>query len=143
MRYREEGRVQQGSEFTGFRPALTPGEVRDVQALLRVLLSREANYDELVADLDNVRLARAIVHRFSTNASRTITGFFALDLDSQLRVIVNVGANDLVLANNSASSSAANRILCHTGANITLGPNESALIFYDRTSARVRTVGFV
>lgn len=142
-RYQEVGRVSPTSEQVGGRRALTPSEVKDVQTLLRILLSREANYDELTTDQNNFSLGHAVVHRISTNASRTITGFNALDLDSQLRVIVNVGANDLVLANNSGLSSAQNRILCHTGANITLNPNESALIFYDRTSAIVRTVGFV
>lgn len=144
MRYQEESRVNPGSQQVGGRPFLSDGDVRDVQAFLRVLRNREANYDPIIADQDNFRLSRAVVHRLNpTGATRTITGFRALDLDSNLRVIVNVGTQDLVLANNSGSSTAENRILTHTGANITLNPNESALIIYDRTSARVRTVGFV
>jgi hypothetical protein len=141
-RYREEGRVNQGSEFAYTGPKLTPGEIREIQTLLHILRNRETSYS-IDADQNNFRLARGIIHRFTTDASRTITGFNALDLDSQIRLIVNVGAtNNLVLANENVGSASPNRIITHTGSDITLGPNESVLIFYDRTSARVRTVGF-
>lgn len=142
-RYREEGRVGPGRRQVSSRPALTAAQVKAVQTLLRQRPNLEASYD-ITADQDNFKLTGdAIVHRFTTDAARTITGFRALDLDSNVRVIVNVGTQNLVLANDSASSSAQNRILCHTGANITLNQNESVAIFYDRTSSRVRTIGFV
>lgn len=143
-RYREESRVNQGSGFVGSQPGLTPAEVATVRALLRILRNQEANYPLLSADQDNFPLKRAIVHRFDpTGATRTITGFRALDLDSQIRVILNTGSQNLVLAHNSGLSAVQNQIICHTSGNITLNQNESALIIYDRTSARVRTLGFV
>lgn len=142
-RYREEGRVQQGSEFAYIVPKLTPGEVRALQTLLRTLPNREANY-RIDGDQDNFILIRAVVHRIEpAGGTCAITGFRALDLDSQVRVILNSSASeDLVLANENAGSEDQNQIVTHTGSDITLGPNASVLIFYDRTSARVRTVGF-
>lgn len=56
----------------------------------------------------------------------------------QEHVLVNVGANGIILKNQSASSSAANRFLCSTGADITLNANEAADIFYDATTQRWR-----
>jgi len=78
--------------------------------------------------------------RLSTDASRTVTGltFTAAQVDGQSHVIVNVGANDLVLANESASSTAVNRFKTTTGADITLTANQQATIFYDATTARWR-----
>jgi hypothetical protein len=142
-RYREESRVNQGSRYANTRPSLTPAQIADLQDLLNALRDREATYAQLTGDRNDFQLERVIVHRLTTDASRTITGFNANNLSGDIQVIANVGSNDLVLANNSGSSSAVNRILCHTGANITLNPNESVPIFYDKTSARVRTIGFV
>lgn len=56
----------------------------------------------------------------------------------QEHVLVNVGANGIILKHQSASSSAANRFLCSTGADITLNANEAADIFYDATTQRWR-----
>jgi hypothetical protein len=50
----------------------------------------------------------------------------------------NVGANDIVLQNENASSTAANRFTNSTGADITLGANKCALCMYDATSSRWR-----
>lgn len=79
--------------------------------------------------------------RLSTDASRTLTGltFGGGGVgDGQVHLIVNVGSNDLVLAHESASSTAANRFLCSTGANITLSANQAADLIYDGTTQRWR-----
>ena len=78
---------------------------------------------------------------FSTDASRNFTGFAGAR--PGLTVFCNVGTQDGVIVNNSGSSAAANRVLCHTGANITLNAGESAILIYDYSSSRWRTVGFV
>lgn len=75
--------------------------------------------------------------RLSSDASRTITGFSAKGND-QLLWIINVGSFDIVLANASGSSSAANQILTSTGANITIPALGVALLFYDVTTSRWR-----
>ena len=77
------------------------------------------------------------VWRLTSDASRTITGI-AIQRDNDTQWIVNGGANDIVLAHQNAGSAAANRIITHTGANVTLNADESALLWYDDTDARWR-----
>lgn len=81
--------------------------------------------------------------RLATDASRTITGLtFAsrgADLsDGEVHIIVNVGANDIVFAHESASSTAVNRILSSTGANITISPNQAVEFIGDSATSRWR-----
>lgn len=79
--------------------------------------------------------------RLSTDASRTLTGLVFTGGgvgDGQVHLLVNVGANDLVLAHENASSTAGNRFLCSTGASITLSANQAADLIYDSTTARWR-----
>lgn len=78
--------------------------------------------------------------RLSTDASRTITGF-ANGSDGRQLVAVNVGANDLILGDEDAGSSAINRIITGHGVSITLDPDASAHLWYDLTSARWRVMG--
>ena len=96
----------------------------------------ETSPPQLVADQNNYSLADAILTRFTTDAARTITGFAGAK--SGIKIIANVGSFNLVLANNSGSSDAANRILTHSGANITLTPGQLAIMTYDVTSASWR-----
>ena len=96
----------------------------------------ETSPEQLTADQNNYSLADAILTRFSTDAARTITGFGGAK--AGVKMIANVGSNNLVLANNSASSDAENRILTHSGANITLTGGQLAIMIYDFTSARWR-----
>jgi hypothetical protein len=81
--------------------------------------------------------ATALYIRLSTDASRTITGFAAPATARQV-VIVNVGVQDLVITNLDALSAAPNRVITGTGASVTIGPDESAVLFYDLTTARWR-----
>ena len=77
------------------------------------------------------------VWRVDTDASRTITGI-AVQQGSDTQWITNVGANNLVLAHQNVSSAASNRIISPTGANLTLGPDESACLWHDTTTDRWR-----
>lgn len=81
-----------------------------------------------------------LYQRWNTDASRNITGlaFTAAQADGQTHVIVNVGSQSIVLANESASSTAANRFHNSTGADITLSANQEADCWYDGTTARWR-----
>lgn len=76
--------------------------------------------------------------RWSSDASRDVTGLSISQTDGDMHVIVNVGSNDIVLKHESASSTAANRFLCSTGADITLTANQAAEIWYDGTTQRWR-----
>jgi hypothetical protein len=96
--------------------------------------------ETVTADQNNYSLPQNQIIRITTDASRTFTGFAGAR--DGIVVFANVGGFDAVIANDSASSAAPNRVLCHTGANITLGPKESALLFYDFVTLKWRTIGF-
>lgn len=90
--------------------------------------------------------------RVSTDgvAARTITGFDVAATSVRVNDtiwIVNVDATgagspngDIILAHQNASSTASNRIITNTGANLTLEPNEAALLWYDDTNSRWRVL---
>lgn len=95
---------------------------------------------QLIANTDNYNptgLATATVLRLSTDVSRNLTGIVAA-ASARVLVVFNVGAQDLVLVNDSTST-AANRFLF--GANITLGAEEGISLWYDTTSSRWRSFG--
>jgi len=82
----------------------------------------------------------SLFQRWNTDASRNVTGltFTGTKQDGQRHIIVNVGSNDIVLVHQSASSTAANRFLNTTGADITLTADQQAECIYDNTTARWR-----
>lgn len=91
---------------------------------------------QITADTNDYTLGSLTVQRLTTDASRTLTGFVAIP--NALKVIVNAGAQNLVLANQSASSVAANRLINQAGANLTLTAEQSAIYWYDLTTTRWR-----
>lgn len=74
----------------------------------------------------------ATVLRLSSDASRTISGIAAQTPGKRL-FLLNVGAQDIVLSNSNASSSAANRF--DIAADITITTKKCALIYYDGTDS--------
>ena len=89
-----------------------------------------------VNDYCPVGLEAAFTLRIDGGASsRTITGL-ASGIDGRAVRIVNIGANNLVLINSSASSTAANRFAFTS--DWRLAPNQVAVLQYDATSARWR-----
>lgn len=97
----------------------------------------EVSPAQITADQNNYNPGTGSFHRLSTDAARTITGFVAEATGSPM-FIANVGAFNLVIANESASSTAANRVITGTGADVTLNPDDSAIFLYDGASARWR-----
>lgn len=93
--------------------------------------------DQLTADQNNFDTGSFGALRVSTNASRTITGFNG-GAAGRLLTIFNVGANNLVISHQSASSSAENRVISANAANITLGANDSLTLCYDAIDGRWR-----
>lgn len=81
------------------------------------------------------------VLRLSTDASRTITGFANGEQGRKI-IIINVGSFNLVIANQSGSSSASNRVITGTGANLTVAADDIVVMYYDSTTARWRVVSF-
>lgn len=72
--------------------------------------------------------------RLSSNASRTITGM-ARDGNAHLKILTNNGAQDIVFAHESASSTANQRFQCKGGANYTMTAGASVLVIYDTATS--------
>jgi len=81
------------------------------------------------------------VLRLSSDASRTITGL-ASGEQGRFIYLFNVGSFDIVLANQSVSSSASNRIITGTGASLTMEADDVSFLYYDSTTSRWRIVSF-
>lgn len=71
-------------------------------------------------------------------SERTITGFLAPS-DRRMIIIVNIGTNNLILSDESGSSTAANRFALN--GDQTLAPDECGTIMYDTDSSRWRLIG--
>jgi hypothetical protein len=78
--------------------------------------------------------SRGTARLSAAGGGSTITGIVADVAGMRLRII-NVSANTLTISNNDVNSSAANRILTVTGANIALAQNQWVDLEYDGTSA--------
>jgi hypothetical protein len=78
--------------------------------------------------------------RWNSDAARNVTGltFTAAQTNGQTHIIVNVGSQNILLINESASSTAANRFHNTTGADITLTADQQAYVWYDSTTSRWR-----
>ena len=92
---------------------------------------------QITANQNNYAITASTFYRLSTDASRTITGFDD-GVDGRFIIIANVGSFPIVLANQSASSSAENRIITGTGGSLTLLPDEQIKAVYDATTQRWR-----
>jgi len=84
---------------------------------------------------------KAGVLRLTSDASRTITGL-SNGCKGRNLSIINVGSFDIVLANQSGSSVAANRIITGTGADLTVTSDDVVKLYYDSTTARWRVTSF-
>lgn len=77
-------------------------------------------------------------YRLSASFPVSITGLAIAQVDGQESEIWNVGAANITLSHQSASSTAANRFICTGGADIVLAADEIALCRYDATTSRFR-----
>lgn len=75
-------------------------------------------------------------------AGSTLTGV-AAPTGNKVLVIVNVSANTLTISNQDANSTAANRFLTASGANLTLNQDDAATFVYDVSTARWRQIAAV
>ena len=119
---------------------------KDLVACLRLLGAGESSPTEITGDQNDFSTVGSDsnnvgVLRLTSDASRTITGFAGGELGRFL-LVFNVGSNNIVLANQSASSTAANRIITGTSANLTVGADDVVALYYDNTTARWRVYSF-
>lgn len=95
---------------------------------------------QITADQDNYAptgWSTATHVRLDSDAARNITGVDASAVIVQKKLI-NVGSNNITIKHEDAGSTAANRFLSFTGADIVLQPNDSLDIFIDVTTGKVR-----
>ncbi len=120
-----------GVSGNAFRFLHTSATLRTVAVTPSQITADQNNYNPGVS---------SYFQRWSTDASRNITGltFTVAQGDGEIHQIWNVGSNDIVLVNESASSTAANRFTTSTGANLTIAANKCAIVTYDNTSSRWR-----
>jgi len=88
-------------------------------------------------DFNPTGLPNTTILRLSTDASHNVTGL-AGGSDGRLLLIFNVGSFDIVLKDEDAGSTAANRFALN--GDITLQPDDSVILWYDATSSRWRAV---
>jgi hypothetical protein len=90
---------------------------------------------QITADQNNYSPSVGLFQRWSSDASRNVTGVVA-GVDGETRFVWNVGTQNIVLQNENASSTAANRMTTSTGADLTLSANKCALMMYSTTTSR-------
>lgn len=97
---------------------------------------------QLTADTNDwnpTGLTTCAIIRASTDASRNLTGLQNFASGAKI-LLCNIGAQNLVLVHESASSAASNRFLCPGSAGFTLNQNDSVYLWYDATSTRWRVI---
>lgn len=117
---------------------------RDVYDDLKLLLIRLTRHQtlafspaQITAAKNNYDPGEGALLRLSTDAPRNITGFSG-GTDGRRLMIINVGAQNIVLTHQDAASLAANRILSQTGANVTMAGDAIQEIIYDAVTLRWR-----
>ena len=93
----------------------------------------------ITSNVNNYDLGALDIVYVTTDASRTITGI-SDGKDRRSVIIHNTGSNDLVLAHQSASSTAANRVITFAALDIAVVPGGAAQIIYDPAALRWRAI---
>lgn len=100
---------------------------------------RQQTITQLVANTNNWAVGAQTSFRFSTDASRNITGITG-GTDGKILVLTNVGSQNAVFTNEDSNSTAANRITTSTGGNLTVAGNGTVTLQYDATTSRWRDI---
>jgi hypothetical protein len=88
-------------------------------------------------DYNPAGLATASVLQISTDAARNVSGF-ASGAEGRCLTVINVGSEPVTLLNESASSSASNRMAL--GGNLTISAKQAAILRYDGTAVRWQAI---
>ena len=95
---------------------------------------------QLTANQNNYEIGNGTHFRISSDAARTITGFTG-GVSGKVLALSNNGSNIITLANQNASSGAANRILTGIATDYNINADETIFLIYDDTTARWRLIG--
>lgn len=129
------GKTVTGGTFSG---AATTGTL-DIQEALT--FSGDISPSQITADQNNYAptgFSTATILRLNSDATRNITGL-AGGSDGRTVFIHNVGSFNIVLKDESASSTAGNRFALT--ADVTLAADATSMLQYDSTSSRWRVIG--
>ncbi len=100
---------------------------------------KEKTVVEITADQNNYDPGIGVAIRLLSDASRTITGLTG-GVDGRRLLLINAGSNDIVFANQSASSQEVNRIITGTGASVTVAADNLFQLWYDSMTQRWRII---
>jgi hypothetical protein len=92
---------------------------------------------QITADKNNYDVGPGEFFRISSDAARNITGILG-GTDNRTIYISNVGAFTITLQDQNAGSTAANRIITGTGADVALATDDNAILKYDVLTNRWR-----
>lgn len=92
-------------------------------------------FAQFTANQDDLAIGDARLALFSSDAPRDLTGL-AGGSEGRILPFVNEGAQNIVLKHQDASSVAANRVICRTGADVTYAGSATGLIWYNPKASR-------
>ena len=92
---------------------------------------------QLTANVDDYAPGDYASLLMSADAPRNISGISDGKKGRELKIL-NIGGFNLVFLNQSLLSVPANRIITTNGASVTLGTNDSCVLYYDSTTQRWR-----
>jgi hypothetical protein len=87
---------------------------------------------------NDLSLGRNTFVRLSGSSTPIVTGISANNQNGKILILANVGATAIQINNQDSGSTATNRILTGTGANISLAADAALMFIYDATTARWR-----
>lgn len=122
------------------------GAVAIGRATTSGIVYNATTFPQLTADANNYDLTTAYYARLSSDASRNITGITngelpgAVASEGRKLILINVGAQPIVLLNENAGSAEANRIIVYSGTSYTLAAGQSVELMYDNTADRWRVL---
>ncbi|HEY0236561.1 MAG TPA: DUF2793 domain-containing protein [Afipia sp.] len=133
----DDFKLKVSHDGTAFVEAFTIDQTSGNLALPRgVALSGVSSPAQITAnqnDYNPAGIASASILQLSSDASRTISGL-ASGAEGRIVCVLNVGSQAITLADESVSSSAANRFAL--GTNLVIASKQAAILRYDGTAAR-------
>lgn len=106
-----------------------------INALTLLVLRGTSENNALSGSQNNVTVGNVTLVRVTDGGTVTWTGI-AADSGRRWLLLQSVGAGGLILAHESVSSTAINRFVLISAANVTIPQNGMALVTYDPTLAR-------
>ena len=141
------GTIEGPVDITGLTTIDRVGINQDTVMTPAQITSSQNNWNPVDASDPLLDLQDVSVIRMESDAARDITGITAPTLiagsnerNQVILILVNKGNFTITLKHNSSSSSSANRIVGGNNSDVQLGPNGTAILWYDSGSGNWRNV---